>query len=238
MKIGIIGYGKMGKTIEKIAKDRNHVISGIVDPTNDQKIENLKDMGVDVAIEFTAPEAAADNIKACINHGIPVVSGSTGWLSQLDEIKSLCNEKNGSFFYASNFSLGVNLFFQLNKQLAKMMNQFKQYEAEIEEIHHTQKVDKPSGTAITLAEGLIDNHSRYAAWELDQSPDQSKLAIHALREPDVPGTHTIRFTSEEDIIEIKHTAKGRHGFALGAVKVAEWLPGKTGFYTMDDYLKF
>lgn len=237
MKIGIIGYGKMGKTIEKIAKDRNHVICGIVDPTNEQKIEDLKNIGADVAIEFTAPEAAAENIRKCLEQGLPVVSGSTGWLDRYDEILAICRAKGGSFFYASNFSLGVNLFFKLNKELAGMMNQFRQYEAEIEEIHHTQKLDKPSGTAITLAEGLIEAHEHYQEWALDFSTAENALTVKSVREPDVPGTHIIKFTSEEDVIEIKHTAKGRHGFALGAVKVAEWLPGKQGAFSMDDYLK-
>lgn len=233
MNIALIGYGKMGKTIEKIAKNRNHVISRVVDVTNPHMIN---DLNAEVAIEFTRPDAAVNNIKACIDQSIPVISGTTGWLSEFENVTNYCEEKNGTFFYASNFSLGVNLFFKLNERLAEMMDAMEGYDAEITEIHHTQKLDKPSGTAISLAEGIIKNHKKYGSW-INDKKSTSDLTIWSIRESDAPGTHEVKYTSPIDDIEIKHKAKSRDGFALGAVRVAEWIKDKKGVFTMNDYLK-
>ncbi|WP_028892611.1 4-hydroxy-tetrahydrodipicolinate reductase [Tenacibaculum sp. 47A_GOM-205m] len=230
MKIALLGYGRMGKEIEKIALQRGHEI--VIKSTG----ENTYDINeADVAIDFSVPTSAYNNISNCINNNVPVVSGTTGWLDRYNEIVDLCNEKNGAFIYASNFSLGVNVFFELNKQLAKMMSTLEQYNIAIEEIHHTQKLDAPSGTAITLAEGIIENTNK-KAWELDGKTSEDNIPITALRTPDVPGTHTVTYNSEVDTIDIKHTAHNRQGFALGAVIAAEWLLNKTGVYTMRDVL--
>lgn len=239
MKVGIIGYGKMGKTIEKILKNRGHVISSVVDVTNEETIKNMAEKGTEVAIEFTTPDSAVSNLKECIDYGIPVVCGTTGWLDSKGEVEKYCKEKSGTFFYASNYSLGVNLFFKLNKKLAEMMNRIDEnYKASISEIHHTHKLDKPSGTAITLAEGVLTNLDRYKNWKCDEEGNDDDLTIWSYREPDVPGTHTISYESNFDQIEIKHTAKTREGFALGAVLVAEWINDQKGVLSMDDYLKF
>ena len=230
MKIALLGYGRMGKEIEKIALQRGHEI--VIKSTG----ENTYDINeTDVAIDFSVPASAYSNISNCINNNIPVVSGTTGWLDKYNEIVDLCNEKGGAFIYASNFSLGVNVFFELNKQLAKMMSTLEQYNIAIEEIHHTQKLDAPSGTAITLAEGIIENTNK-KAWELDEKTSEENIPITAIRTPDVPGTHTVTYSSEVDRIDIKHTAHNRQGFALGAVIAAEWLHNKTGVYTMRDVL--
>ncbi len=230
MKIALLGYGRMGKEIEKIALHRGHEI--VIKSTG----ENTYDINeADVAIDFSVPASAYSNISNCINNNIPVVSGTTGWLDKYNEIVDLCNEKGGAFIYASNFSLGVNVFFELNKQLAKMMSTLEQYNIAIEEIHHTQKLDAPSGTAITLAEGIIENTNK-KAWELDEKTSEENIPITAIRTPDVPGTHTVTYSSEVDTIDIKHTAHNRQGFALGAVIAAEWLHNKTGVYTMRDVL--
>ncbi|WP_299008144.1 4-hydroxy-tetrahydrodipicolinate reductase [uncultured Tenacibaculum sp.] len=230
MKIALLGYGRMGKEIEKIALQRGHEI--VIKSTG----ENTYDINeADVAIDFSVPASAYSNISNCINNNIPVVSGTTGWLDKYNEIVDLCNEKGGAFIYASNFSLGVNVFFELNKQLAKMMSTLEQYNIVIEEIHHTQKLDAPSGTAITLAEGIIENTNK-KAWELDEKTSEENIPITAIRTPDVPGTHTVTYSSEVDTIDIKHTAHNRQGFALGAVIAAEWLHNKTGVYTMRDVL--
>ncbi|MGC6284050.1 MAG: 4-hydroxy-tetrahydrodipicolinate reductase [Polaribacter sp.] len=231
MKIALLGYGRMGKEIEKIAISRGHeiVIKKDQGDTVDIKL-------ADVAIDFSVPSAAFDNISLCLNNGVPVVSGTTGWLEKYDEAVQLCNQNKGGFIYASNFSLGVNIFFEINKQLAKMMDQVSDYTTAIEEIHHTKKLDAPSGTAITLAEGIIEN-SKKSAWELDGDVNNEKIIpITAKRIPDVPGTHTISYNSEVDCIEIKHTAHSRKGFALGAVIAAEWIIGKSGIFSMRDVL--
>lgn len=231
MKIALLGYGRMGKEIEKIAISRGHeiVIKKDQGDTVDIKL-------ADVAIDFSVPSAAFDNISLCLNNGVPVVSGTTGWLEKYDEAVQLCNQNKGGFIYASNFSLGVNIFFEINKQLAKMMDQVSDYTTAIEEIHHTKKLDAPSGTAITLAEGIIEN-SKKSAWELDGDVNNEKIIpITAKRIPDVPGTHTISYNSEVDCIEIKHTAHSRKGFALGAVIAAEWIIGKSGVFSMRDVL--
>ncbi|KAF9658136.1 4-hydroxy-tetrahydrodipicolinate reductase [Tenacibaculum mesophilum] len=230
MKIALLGYGRMGKEIEKIALQRGHEI---VIKTSGKEVYDITK--ADVAIDFSIPSSAYDNISNCINNNTPVISGTTGWLDKYNDIVELCNEKNGAFIYASNFSLGVNVFFELNKQLAKMMNTLEQYNVSIEEIHHTKKLDAPSGTAITLAEGVIEN-TKQKAWELDEKTSEENIPIKAIRTPNVPGTHTVTYNSEIDTIDIKHTAHNRQGFALGAVIAAEWLNNKTGVFTMRDVL--
>lgn len=230
MKIALLGYGRMGKAIEKIAKDRGHEIVAKID--KDNPLDSLNN--ADVAINFSVPNAALANITNALNVGIPVVCGTTGWLDHKKEVDALCNKLEGAFLYASNFSLGVNLFFELNKKLASYMQGFPEYKVEIEEIHHTQKLDAPSGTAITLAEGVIDN-SKHEQWHLDGEV-QEGFPIKALRENDVPGTHTVSYHSEIDSIEITHTAHSRTGFALGAVVAAEWILGKKGVFGMRDVL--
>lgn len=236
MKIALIGYGKMGKTIEKIAQDRGHEVVARIDPFNGEDFSSAGFPTADVVIEFTRPEAAYDNYMACFKHNLPVVSGTTGWLDKLPEIKKMC-ENGQTFFYASNFSIGVNLFFQLNKQLAKLMNAHNDYEVSMVEVHHTQKLDAPSGTAITLAEGLIENLDRKSKWELDKQSTPDAIAIEALREGEVPGIHTVKYESEVDEITIHHSAKSRQGFALGAVIAAEFAAKNKGFLTMSDLLK-
>ena len=230
MKIALLGYGKMGKTIEKIATERGHSIVLKVDKED----TNYDLSQADVAIDFSIPTAAVNNISNCFEAGVPVVSGTTGWLDHYQEMVALCKEKKGAFIYASNYSLGVNLFFELNKKLAKMMNPVEGYSINMEEIHHTQKLDAPSGTAITLAEGIIDNTTK-TGWQLDQG-DQNTIPIVAKRIEQVPGTHTVTYSSEVDDIEITHTAHNRNGFALGAVVAAEWLKDKTGIFGMKDVL--
>lgn len=230
MNIGLLGYGKMGKLIAQIAQDRGHTIVAKLN-TNTREIDFN---AMEVAIDFSTPEVAFTNITTCFEKGIPVISGTTGWLSRYEEATHLCHEKKGAFIYASNFSLGVNLFFELNTYLAKMMNPMKDYKATLEEIHHTQKLDAPSGTAITLAEGIIEN-TQYKTWKLDAS-DPETLPIIAKREGTVPGTHTITYESAIDTITIQHKAHNRKGFALGAVIAAEWIQGKTGVFTMKDVL--
>src|SRR5690554_4488999 len=230
MKIALIGYGKMGKTIEKIAQDRGHEVVARIDPFNGEDFSSAGFPTADVVIEFTRPEAAYDNYMACFKHNLPVVSGYTGW-----HVKLL--ENGQTFFYASNFSIGVNLFFQLNKQLARLMNAHNDYEVSMVEVHHTQKLDAPSGTAITLAEGLIENLDRKSKWELDKQSTPDAIAIEAQREGEVPGIHTVKYESEVDEITILHSAKSRQGFALGAVIAAEFAAKNKGFLTMSDLLK-
>ncbi len=230
MKIALLGYGKMGKTIEKIALERGHSIVLKID--RDQKDYDVSE--ADVAIDFSIPSAAVANLTRCFNAGVPVISGTTGWLDHYDEMVALCKEKDGSFIYASNFSLGVNLFFELNKKLAAMMNPLDNYDVAMEEIHHTQKLDAPSGTAITLAEGIIEN-SNHDAWALDNDTANT-IPIVAKRIENVPGTHTVTYASEVDRIDITHTAHNRNGFALGAVVAAEWIQDKKGVFSMKDVL--
>ena len=230
MKIALLGYGKMGKVIERIALERGHEIVLKKDEFN--TYDGLS--AADVAIDFSVPTAAVDNISNCFHANVPVVSGTTGWLEHFDEMVALCNEKQGGFISSSNFSLGVNIFFELNEYLAKIMAQFDSYKVTMEEIHHTQKLDAPSGTAISLAKGVIEN-SNYANWTLDQAKN-NEIHIEAKRIGDVPGTHTVTYDSNVDSIELKHTAHNREGFALGAVIAAEWLAGKKGIYSMKDVL--
>ena len=230
MKIALLGYGKMGKVIEKIAKERGHeIILRKTSATSYKGIENA-----DIAIDFSIPDAAVPNISACLNAGIPIICGTTGWLEHYDDMVTLCNEKKGAFLYGSNFSLGVNLFFELNAHLAKMMAKFNTYKVSMEEIHHTQKLDAPSGTAITLAKGIIEN-TNYTSWTLDKAKAQ-EIHIDAKRIENVPGTHSVFYNSEVDLIEIKHVAHNREGFAIGSVFAAEWIIGKKGVFSMKDVL--
>ncbi|MFD1316652.1 4-hydroxy-tetrahydrodipicolinate reductase [Namhaeicola litoreus] len=230
MKIALLGYGKMGKVIERIALERGHEIVLKID--KDDRDYDIK--GADVAIDFSVPSAAYSNLKKCIENGVPVVCGTTGWLDKYDDIVRFCQEKNGGLIYASNFSIGVNLFFKLNEYLAKLMNGIQGYDVYMEEIHHTQKLDAPSGTAITLAEQIIKNSNK-TGWNIEV-PVEEEIYIDVKRENEVPGTHTVTYKSNEDIISIQHKAQSREGFALGAVLSAEWLKGKKGVYSIQDVL--
>ncbi|KUJ63848.1 4-hydroxy-tetrahydrodipicolinate reductase [Flavobacteriaceae bacterium CRH] len=230
MKIALLGYGKMGKVIERIALERGHEI--VLKKNELNTYDGLST--ADVAIDFSVPTAAVANISNAFNANVPVVSGTTGWLEHYDEMIALCNEKQSAFISSSNFSLGVNIFFELNEYLAKIMSQFDSYKVTMEEIHHTQKLDAPSGTAISLAKGVIEN-SNYVNWTLDEAKS-NEIHIEAKRIGDVPGTHTVNYDSIVDSIELKHTAHNREGFALGAVIAAEWLAGKKGIYSMKDVL--
>ena len=234
MRIAIIGYGKMGKAIEAIALERGHeiiILNGSEAP------DFLQKNTADVAVEFTGPESAAENIKRCISAGIPVVCGTTGWLAEKNSIEEFCKTHQGSFFYASNFSLGVNLFFRLNTILARMMARNEHYYPSISEIHHTQKKDAPSGTAITLAEGIISNIPSLTGWA-PGTAQPGILPVFSERIDPFPGKHTVRYSCDEDEISITHEAFSRKGFAAGAVAVAEWLPVRTGVFGMDDFLRF
>jgi 4-hydroxy-tetrahydrodipicolinate reductase len=230
MKIALLGYGRMGKEIEKIALSRGHEIVIRKD------VDDIIDITLaDVAIDFSVPNSAFNNISNCLNNNVPVISGTTGWLEKYEDAIALCKEKKGAFIYASNYSLGVNIFFELNKQLAKMMKTIEGYNISMEEIHHTKKLDAPSGTAITLAEGIIENTSKNS-WELGEVTSEENIPIIAKRISKVPGTHTVWYDSEVDSLEIKHTAHNRKGFALGAVIAAEWISDKTGVFSMKDVL--
>ncbi len=236
MNIALIGYGKMGKTIERLALAAGHKISLIIGRNNksDLNAENLNQ--VDVAIEFSLPESAFDNICICLEAGIPVVSGTTGWLENLDRVKAMCNDKKGAFLYASNFSIGVNLFFALNRHLAGIMSAYPQYEPELLEIHHIHKLDAPSGTAITLAEDLLAFHTEKKKWVRQKAASPEELAVFSERTGEVPGTHEIRYHSAIDTISIRHEAHTREGFAQGALVAANWLIGKAGVFEMKDVL--
>ncbi|NRA91258.1 MAG: 4-hydroxy-tetrahydrodipicolinate reductase [Psychroserpens sp.] len=230
MNIALLGYGKMGKAIEAIAKKRGHeIVLKVSSETNTYSLEN-----VDVAIDFSLPSVAFDNISNCLTHNTTVISGTTGWLEHYNTVLDLCKTHQGTFLYASNFSLGVNIFFELNRTLAKLMKGHDQYKTRIEEIHHTQKLDAPSGTAISLAKDIIEE-TEYKNWTLD-SPKSDEIGILAKRIENVPGTHEISYDSDIDSLSIKHVAHSREGFALGAVVAAEWIHGKTGVYTMKDVL--
>jgi 4-hydroxy-tetrahydrodipicolinate reductase len=236
MKIALIGYGKMGHAIEEIALQRGHeiVLKVGIENVQDNTIDNIKK--ADVAIEFTGPEIAFDNVIRCIEAGVPVVSGSTGWLQRFEEAKAFCNKKNGALLYASNYSVGVNIFFAINKKLAELMAPHKEYDVSLTEIHHTQKKDAPSGTAITLAEGILQLIDQKKKWVNEASNKSEELQIISERIDPAPGTHTITYTSDIDDIEIKHTAHNRKGFATGAVLAAEFLHNKKGIYNMSDVL--
>ncbi|MFZ4543648.1 MAG: 4-hydroxy-tetrahydrodipicolinate reductase [Saprospiraceae bacterium] len=235
MKIALIGYGKMGKAIEQIALDRGHDIIARFDADGiDPKV--LKD--ADVAIEFSQPDAVFENLQQCMALQVPVVCGTTGWLEKQKEIELKCINADSAFLYASNFSIGVNIFFAVNRYLAEMMNTQSQYEVEIEEIHHTQKLDAPSGTAITLANDIIARLDRKVKWVKEESQNHDELGIFSIREDPAPGTHLVSYSSEIDTIDIVHTAHSRTGFASGAVMAAEWLAGKKGVFSMSDMLGF
>lgn len=236
MKIALIGYGKMGKTIEQIAKDRGHEIVSIIDIDNLQDFESEAFKSADVAIEFTRPDVALGNVRKCFAARVPVVVGTTGW--NLNDVKDELEANGNTLFWASNFSLGVNIFAAVNRYLAKIMNGFPEYNVEMEEVHHIHKLDAPSGTAITLAEDILKNLDRKQAWTKETENSASDLAIKSIREGEVPGIHTITYDSPVDSITITHDAKSRAGFALGAVVAAEFTAGKKGLLGMCDMLKF
>ncbi|WP_199120546.1 4-hydroxy-tetrahydrodipicolinate reductase [Pedobacter sp. ASV28] len=245
MKIALLGYGKMGQIIERFALERGHDVTLKVGIENldDFTIENLSK--ADIAIDFSAPDAAVNNIYKCFEAKVPVVVGTTGWYGELQKIKNDCIESNNTLLYGSNFSVGVNIFFHLNKLLARVMNNYPAYDVQVEEIHHTQKLDSPSGTAMTIAEGILEEIEHKTEWvnELEGAPMPDKLRndqllIESLRMENVPGTHTVVYSSEVDDIEIKHTAHSRAGFALGAVIAAEWLQHKRGFFSIADVFNF
>ncbi len=231
MKIALVGYGKMGKIIDEIATKRGHEIVARLKET--PTAENLNNP--DVVIEFSLPEVAFDNIKTCLENKIPVICGTTGWLERKTEIENIAVQNGTAFLYGSNFSLGVNLFFALNEKLADLMKNVNEYSCQLEEIHHIHKLDAPSGTAISLAEGIINHNPKFDAWKLEETQDK-QLGIFAIREDEVPGTHSVFYRSEVDEIEIKHTAYNRNGFALGAVVAAEWIKDKKGNFTMKNVL--
>ncbi|MBL7813751.1 MAG: 4-hydroxy-tetrahydrodipicolinate reductase [Saprospiraceae bacterium] len=236
MKIALIGYGKMGKTIENIAQQRGHEIVLRLDVHNPDDFARLNE--VDVAIEFTRPESAFDNLKRCVEAKVPVICGTTGWLQKYKTISDLCMENDSAFFYASNYSIGVNIFFEINKRLAAMMDGYPMYDVRMTEIHHTQKLDAPSGTAITLANGITENIARKTNWVCNTEGTASDVPIVAKRIDPAPGTHIVTYDSPIDSIEITHTAHSREGFATGAVLAAEWIVGKKGVFSMKDMLGF
>lgn len=238
MNIVILGYGKMGKIISEIAEDRGHHITAKINIENVTDLDTLDPSSIDVAIEFSQPEAAWDNIMWALNRNIPVVSGTTGWLERKAEVEAACKALEGTFFYASNFSVGVNIFFRVNTFLSKLMKDQDSYSISLEEIHHTEKKDAPSGTAITLAEGILENVTRLSGWKLkSDAPLQADLLLITSKRIDpAPGTHVVNYQSQIDDIEIRHTAHSRKGFAQGAVMVAEWIKDKKGIYSMDDFL--
>jgi len=237
MNIALIGYGKMGHEIERIALERGHTIVSTIDINNPEEFDSEKFHTAEVVIEFTRPETALDNYRKCFEAGLPVVSGTTGWLEHMDEVKAAC-EKGQTFFYASNYSLGVNLFFAINKKLAEMMNPFPIYNVRIKEVHHTQKLDAPSGTAITLAEDILERLDRKNVWVKETQKTPEELAIASERTGQVPGFHEVTYESDVDIITISHDTKSRAGLALGAVLAAEYTVGKKGFLGMSDLLGF
>ena len=236
MRIALVGYGKMGKEIERIATERGHQISFRISHENQDDIQLINPVNTDVAIEFSQPESAYENLKALLAKQVPSVCGTTGWLEKQSEIESFALKNETSFFYASNFSLGVNIFFKLNETLAKMMNSHLQYKVRMEEIHHTEKKDAPSGTAITLAKGILENYTHKTSWINHHTDQAEELEIISKREPNVPGTHSVFYTSSEDFIEIKHEAFSRKGFALGAVLAAEFIQNKKGIFGMNDLI--
>jgi 4-hydroxy-tetrahydrodipicolinate reductase len=244
MNILLLGYGKMGKAIERVALERGHHIAGRINIDNVADLEQIQPGDVDVVIEFSSPESAVPNLTYCLEHGWPVVCGTTGWLGHRADIEALCQAKKGAFFYASNYSIGVNLFFKLNKTLAQFMRNYPSYRVSMTEIHHTEKKDAPSGTAITLAEGVLEHLPHKRRWTVTEAGREPVAAaddaidIESLREGTVPGTHTVRYDSVVDRIEISHVAHSREGFALGAVMAAEWLAGREGVFGMDDLLNF
>lgn len=240
MRILLLGYGKMGKLIGEFAEQRGHVLVAKIDLANQDLLQELHPNDIDVAIEFSQPEAALSNILWALEKGIPVVSGTTGWLEELPQVEALTREKNGAFFYASNFSIGVNIFFKVNQYLASLMKETSGYQVSMEEIHHTQKKDAPSGTAITLAQSIIHHYTQVKSWHKqgENAVPSDSLTITSIRKDPAPGTHRICYSSPIDTLEISHTAHSREGFATGALQVAEWIMGKKGVLSMDDFLSF
>jgi 4-hydroxy-tetrahydrodipicolinate reductase len=238
MKIAIIGYGKMGKIIESMAIDMGHEIHIVIDKNNADDIKSSQFGSSDVAIEFTEPDTAVHNFYSCFNQKVPVVSGTTGWLDNYDEVTEACNQSGTAFFYASNFSIGVNVLFEMNKKLASIMQQFAQYKPLISETHHVHKKDAPSGTAIHLAEDFINTHSQIKRWKKDSSENRNELPVQSIREGEVFGEHHIFYESDVDILELSHKAKNRKGFALGAIMAAEFIQNKQGIFSMKDMLAF
>jgi 4-hydroxy-tetrahydrodipicolinate reductase len=245
MKIALIGYGKMGKLLERFAQERGHEIYITIDADNASDIRSERFKEADVAIEFSVPHAALEHIYDAFEADVPIVVGTTGWYDELAAVEQKCRAGNNTLLYASNFSVGVNVFFYVNKVLAKLMNRYPQYDVQVEEIHHTQKLDAPSGTAITIAEGILDGLERKNTWVnevIGQQDDvitkPNELLIESHRIEEVPGTHTVIYSSEVDELEFKHTAHSRAGFALGAILAAEWLHGKKGFYSIQDMFDF
>ncbi len=240
MNIALIGYGKMGKAIEQIAENRGHKITIICN--SELSVKHADFSNVDIAIEFTQPKLAINHIDFCLESKIPIVVGTTGWNDQLNYVKGRVNDLNGSLLHASNFSIGVNVFFELNKKLAQLMSGKNEYKASIEEIHHLQKIDSPSGTSISIADNILENNSDYLSWVLGNNEvphtNKNQLSLTSYRKPDVPGTHNVKYASDIDTIEIIHEAHNRKGFALGAVIAAEWLYGKEGIFQMNDVLNF
>lgn len=238
MKIAIIGYGKMGREIETVARKKGHSVILKIDIDSLHQMDPDKLREADVAIEFTSPDSARENIITCFNAGIPVVSGTTGWTGQLDEIERLCLNNNHTFFYASNFSIGVNILFRINRWLAGIMDKFPEYDVTLSEIHHIHKKDSPSGTAITLAEDIVNNLQRKSGWKNEGTDDPELLPVISERTGEVPGTHTVTYKSNSDVLELSHQALNRTVFATGALLAAEFIVGKTGVYRMDDLLEF
>ena len=231
-----MGYGKMGKVIERVAQSRGHNIVARIDLDNRQEFDNLSASQIDAVIEFSHPSSAFQNVESCLEKGVPVVCGTTGWLEQKPNIEALTIKNNGAFFWSSNYSIGVNLFFELNKKLAQLMSPQKQYSVSTTEIHHTEKKDSPSGTAITIAERIIENYPEKTQWINNEIPAENEVAIWSAREGKVPGTHIVKYISDIDQIEISHVAHGREGFALGAVIAAEWIVGEKGVFGMKELL--
>lgn len=238
MKIAIIGYGKMGHEIEKICRERGHEIVCIIDIGDENKFDSPEFKSAEVAIEFSSPKSALENYRRAFAANVPVVSGTTGWLDNIDEVRQACEKDGKTFFYASNYSLGVNILFAVNEYLAKIMNDFPAYNVHIDETHHIHKLDAPSGTALTLAEGVMESIDRKKQWKLDEQPKDEDLRINSFRKDEVPGIHTVTYESEVDTIQITHDAKSRKGFALGAVIAAEFTANKKGFLGMKDLLPF
>jgi len=238
MNIALIGYGRMGHEIEAIALKRGHVIKLIVDKDNAEDLNSINLKGIDVAIEFSLPSTAFQNISECLSNGVPVVSGTTGWLEDYEKAAELCRKNKTSFIHSTNFSIGVNLLFMLNAELAKHMNKYNDYTVSIEEIHHTKKLDAPSGTAITLANGIKGGHDGYESWHLGNRTSERSVPIVAVREGDVPGTHTVTWDSDIDTLSFRHEAKNRKGLALGAVVAAEYISSRKGVFTMNDVMGF
>jgi 4-hydroxy-tetrahydrodipicolinate reductase len=236
MNIALIGYGRMGHEIESIALKRGHFIKLIIDQYNEDDLNKANLDGIDVAIEFTSPEAAFNNISKCLNEKVPVVSGTTGWTENYEKAVDACNKNETSFIHSSNFSIGVNLLFRLNSELAKYMEEYHDYNVSIEEIHHMKKLDAPSGTAITLAEGIIGQNRKYNKWCFGEDKTSSCITINSVREGIVPGTHTVSWDSEIDTISLRHEAKNRKGFALGAIVAAEFINKRKGIFTMNDVM--